>query len=70
MDMRADRRRWAHLDDARLGFVPIAGHHVVVGGEDAIPAVAPILSVDAEGHIELDVLPGSVESHRDLLARA
>jgi len=29
--------------------------------------VAQILSVNAEGHIELVVLPGSVDSHRGLL---
>jgi hypothetical protein len=40
---------------------------VIVGREDADPAVARILSVNAEGHIELEVLPGSVDSHRDLL---
>ena len=44
----------------------IAGRHVIVGCEDAVPAVARILSVNAEGHIELEVLPGSVDSHRDL----
>jgi Enoyl-(Acyl carrier protein) reductase len=52
------------------GFVPIAGRHVVVGCRDADPAVAKILRVDHEGHIELQVLPGDVESHRDLLTPA
>lgn len=56
------------MEDARPGFVPVAGRHVIVGCEDANPAVARILSVNAEGHIELEVLPGSVDSHRDLLA--
>ena len=68
MDMTNDRRLWTRLQDARPGFVPIAGRHVIVGCEDADPAVARILTVNAEGHIELEVLRGSVDSHRDLLA--
>lgn len=68
MDMTNDRRLWTRLQDARPSFVPIAGRHVIVGCEDADPAVARILSVNAEGHIELEVLRGSVDSHRDLLA--
>lgn len=67
MDMTNDRRLWTRLADARPGFVPIAGRHVVIGGEDADSAVAKIVSVNADGHIELLVLPGSVDSHRDLL---
>jgi hypothetical protein len=70
MDMTVDRRLWTRLVDARQGFVPIAGRHVVVGCEDADPAVARILSVDAEGRIELEVLRGPVEAHRGLLASA
>lgn len=68
MDMTDDRRLWTRLEDARPGFVPIAGRHVVVGCDDADPAVAKILSVNADGHIELEVLPGPVDSHRDLLS--
>ena len=68
MDMTNDRRLWTRLQDGRPGFVPIAGRHVIVGCEDADPAVARILTVNAEGHIELEVLRGSVDSHRDLLA--
>ena len=68
MDMTNDRRLWTRLKDARPGFVPIAGRYVVIGSEDADPAVAKIVSVNADGHIELDVLPGTVDSHRDLLA--
>ena len=67
MDMTNDRRLWTRMEDARPGFVPAVGRHVIVGCEDANPAVARILSVNAVGHIELEVLPGSVDSHRDLL---
>ena len=67
MDMTDDRRLWTRLEDARAGFVAIAGRHVIVGCEAAEPAVARIVSVNAEGHIELEVLRGSVDSHRNLL---
>ncbi len=68
MDMTSGRRLWARVEDARPGFVPVAGRHVMVGCDDAEPAVAGVLSVNADGDIELEVLPGSAESHRDLLA--
>ena len=70
MDMRDDGRVWARLADARPGLVPIAGRYAIVGCTDADPAVAKILRVDHQGHIELRVLPGDVESHRDLLTYA
>jgi len=41
-----------------------------VGDDDAEPRVARIVARDAEGNIELEVLPGSVESHHDLLTPA
>ncbi len=68
MDMTNDRRLWTRLKDARPGFLAIAGRYVLIGSEDADPAVAEIVSVNADGHIELEVLPGTVDSHRDLLA--
>ena len=46
------------------------GRQVVVGVEDADPKVARIVAVDADGNVELEVLPGSVESHSDLLGPA
>ena len=70
MDMTADRRLWTRLVDARDDFIPIAGRHVVVGCDDADPAVARILSVDADGRIELEVLRGPVEAHRGRLGSA
>jgi hypothetical protein len=70
MDMTDDRRLLTTLVDARPGFEPMVGTHVVVGDDGADPRVARVLSVDADGVIELEVLPGSVESHRDLLAPA
>jgi hypothetical protein len=68
MDMRADRRLWTRLADARPGFAAVAGAYVTVGNDDADCAVARILSTDAEGRIELEVLRGPVEAHANLLA--
>jgi hypothetical protein len=70
MDMTDDRRLWATPADTRAGFEPIIGRHAVVGDEDADPRVARILSVDGDGNVELEVLPGAVESHLDLLTLA
>ena len=70
MDMTNDGRLWTRLSDVRGGFVPVVGHYAVVGCEDAEPAVAQIVSVDAEHGIDLKVLPGSVEEHRHLLSSA
>lgn len=70
MDMTNERRLWARAKDARPGVELSVGRHVVVGDEDADPKVALIVKVDADGNVELEVLPGSVESHSDLLAPA
>jgi hypothetical protein len=42
----------------------------VVVDEHADPKVERIVAVDADGNVELEVLPGSVESHSELLAPA
>ena len=42
--MLDDGRVRTNLRHARPGFVPVAGHHAIVGCEDANPAVAVILS--------------------------
>jgi len=70
MDMTNDRRLSALATDARAGLDLSVGRHVVVGDEDADPKVARIVAVDADGNVELEVLPGSVEDHSDLLAPA
>lgn len=44
--------------------------HVVVADDDADPKVARVVSLDADGNIELEVLSSSVESHADLLTSA
>ena len=70
MDMTNDRRLWTRADDARRGFTPVVGQYVVIGSEDADPAVARVVTTDGEGNIELEVLRGTVESHHDLLTPA
>ena len=70
MDMTNDGRLWTRLSDVQHGFVPVAGQYVVVGCEDAEPAVAQIISVDIERGITLSVLEGSVKDHRHLLPSA
>lgn len=70
MDMTNDRRLIARLVDARIGYQAAVGSYAIVGDADADPRVARILSIDEQGIIELEVLPGSVEANRDLLAPA
>ncbi len=70
MDMTNDRRLWVQAVDVRSGFAVEVGLYAVVGDEGADPSVARIVAIDADGNIELEVLPGTVDSHLDLLARA
>ena len=70
MDMTNERRLWARPIDVRDGFEPVVGRHAIVRDDDADPKVARIVAIDADGNLELEVLPGSVESHHDLLAQA
>lgn len=70
MRMRDDGRLRTRLRHARRDFIPVAGNYVIVGCEDADPAVAQTLSVDSDGVIEVRVLPGKVDEHRHLLASA
>ena len=70
MDMTNDGRVWVRADDVRKQREVWVGAHFVVGDEDADPKVARVLAVDADGNIELLVLPGTVESYSALLAPA
>ncbi len=70
MDMTIDGHLWVRAANVRPGVQIAVGRHEVVGDEDADPKVARIVAVDAHGNVELEVLPGSVESHADLLAPA
>jgi hypothetical protein len=65
--MKDDGHLLARARNARPGLTIIAGRYLVVGCEDARPAVARVLTVTADGSLELQVLPGPVDLHRDLL---
>jgi hypothetical protein len=69
MDMTNDGW-WTRIEDARPGFAPTVGNLVVIGCDDADPAVARIVTIDAAGNIAVEALRGSVESHHDLLTPA
>lgn len=53
--------------NARPGVTLREGSHLIVGNEDADPAVARVVSVDEDGVVLVAVLPGPVEAHRNLL---
>jgi hypothetical protein len=58
----------ARSHNARPGLTLVAGMYLVVGCEDAEPAVARVLAVTADGSVQLQVLEGPVDLHRNLLA--
>lgn len=63
----ADGLTHASLKDATDGVVIEPGRYLVVGDEDADPAVAQVVDVRATGVVLLRVLPGHAEQHLDLL---
>ena len=63
----ADGLTHAHVDDLTAGVEPHTGDYLVVGDEDADPAVAQVVSIAAEGVILVRVLPGHADLHRELL---
>ncbi|MGH8973785.1 MAG: hypothetical protein ACRD0C_11350 [Acidimicrobiia bacterium] len=65
--MQDDGRLLARARNARPDLTITAGMYLVVGCEDARPAVARVLAATAEGSLELQVLPGPVDQHRGLL---
>jgi len=65
--MQDDGRLLARARNARPGLTIVAGTYLLVGSEDADPAVAHVTSVTADGSIELHVLPGAASEHLALL---
>lgn len=63
----ADGLTHAHTADLSAGVEPQTGDYIVVGDEDADPAVAQVVSVDPDGVILVRVLPGHADFHRELL---
>jgi len=53
--------------NARPGLTITAGMYLLVGCEDAEPAVAQVACVTAEGSVELLILPGAATEHLALL---
>ena len=58
----------AHVDDLAEGVTPSPGAYLIVGDDDADPAVAEVVSIESDGVILLRVLPGHADVHRSLLA--
>jgi hypothetical protein len=57
----------AQVRDASPGVHLREGIFVVVGDEDADPAVAQVVDVGTDGVVLLRVLPGHADLHRHLL---
>jgi hypothetical protein len=56
------------LEDAEPGVDVVAGGYLVVGDDDAEPAVAQVVKVEHDGVVLLRVLPGPAQTHLALLA--
>lgn len=54
---------YGHLDDATPGVEIRAGRYLIVGDDDADPAVAQVIEVKDDGTVLLRVLPGHAEQH-------
>lgn len=65
----ADGLTHASVKDASAGAIIEPGSYLVVGDEDAEPAVAQIVEVKANGVVLLRVLPGPADQHMELLSR-
>ena len=63
----ADGLTHTHVDDLTAGVESRTGDYLVVGDEDADPAVAQVVSIAADGVILVHVLPGHADLHRELL---
>ena len=62
-----DGLTYGDLRDAESGAVIEPGRYIVVGDDDADPAVAEVIEVRSDGVVRLRVLPGHADLHRDLL---
>lgn len=65
----ADGLTHAHIDDAGPGTELKPGAFVVVGNEEAEPAVAEVVTIGPNGLVLVRVLPGPVQDHARLLKR-
>lgn len=58
-----------HLRHARVPIDPRPGDHLVVGDDEAPPALAMVVSHDSDGTIRLCILPGAATSHDEYATR-
>ena len=59
----------ASVEDAEAGVEVRTGRFLVVGDEDAEPAVAEVVDVKENGVVLLRVLPGNAREHVEKLSR-
>jgi hypothetical protein len=59
----------ANSRNAAPGTKLVVGEHVVVGSDEADPAVAEVVQVGPEGLVLVRVLPGPAQAHLDLVGR-
>jgi hypothetical protein len=64
-----DRLTHTNLRDVESGIVLGVGDYVVVGNEEADPAVAEVVSIDARGIVLVRVRPGPADEHLHLTSR-
>ena len=58
-----------HLRHARVPLDPRPGDYLVVGDDEVAPALAHVVSRDADGTIRVRILPGPVASHQEYRTR-
>jgi hypothetical protein len=63
----ADGLTHGNMRNARPDVTLAPGAHIVVGNQEAEPAVAEVVHIDDDGVILLRVVPGTVEDNRSLL---
>ena len=59
-----------NVRDASPDVEVLGGRYLVVGNEDAEPAVAQAVALRDKGTVLVRVLPGSVDDHHDLVTDA
>lgn len=62
-----DGLTYGDLRDAEAGVTVEQGRYLIVGDDDADPAVAQVVEVRSDGVVLLKVLPGHADQHLDLL---
>lgn len=58
-----------HLRHAQVAIDPYPGDYLIVGDGEVPPRLAEVLKRDADGRLQLRILPGRPESHPELRSR-